>query len=38
LIDATISAANYRANAMALNAVGVQIDRGDERMPALRRR
>jgi 4-carboxymuconolactone decarboxylase len=38
LIDATISAANYRANAMALNALGVQIDPGDERMPALRRR
>ena len=38
LIDATISAANYRANAMALNAIGVQIDPSDERMPALRRR
>jgi 4-carboxymuconolactone decarboxylase len=38
LINATISAANYRANAMALNALGVQLDAGDERMPALQRR
>ncbi len=38
LIDATTSAANYRANAMALNTLGIQIDPGDERMPVLRRR
>jgi 4-carboxymuconolactone decarboxylase len=38
LINATITAANYRAISMALNALGVQVDPGDEGMPALRRR
>ena len=33
LLDATITAANYRMVSMALNAVGVQIEPGDERMP-----
>jgi alkylhydroperoxidase family enzyme len=33
LLDATITAANYRMVSMALNALGVQIDAGDERMP-----
>jgi hypothetical protein len=34
LLNATITAANYRMVSMALNAVGVQIEPGDERMPA----
>jgi 4-carboxymuconolactone decarboxylase len=33
LINATITAANYRMVSMALNALGVQIDPGDERFP-----
>jgi alkylhydroperoxidase family enzyme len=33
LLDATITAANYRMVSMALNAIGVQIEPGDERMP-----
>ena len=34
LLNATITAANYRMVSVALNALGVQIDPGDERMPA----
>lgn len=34
LMNATITAANYRMVSMALNALGVQIDPGDERFPA----
>ena len=33
LMNAAITAANYRMVSMALNAFGVQIDPGDERMP-----
>jgi alkylhydroperoxidase family enzyme len=33
LLNATVTAANYRMVSMALNALGVQIDPGDERMP-----
>src|SRR5450759_1150299 len=33
LMNAVISAANYRMVSMALNALGVQIDPGDERFP-----
>jgi len=33
LLNATITATNYRMVSMALNALGVQIDPGDERMP-----
>lgn len=32
LMNATVTAANYRMVSMALNALGVQIDPGDERM------
>jgi 4-carboxymuconolactone decarboxylase len=34
LLNATITAANYRMVSMALNALGVQLDPGDERIPA----
>jgi 4-carboxymuconolactone decarboxylase len=34
LMNTTITVANYRMVSMALNAFGVQIDPGDERMPA----
>jgi hypothetical protein len=34
LLNTAITAANYRMVSMALNAFGVQIDPGDERMPA----
>jgi hypothetical protein len=33
LMNATITAANYRMVSMALNALGVQIDPGEERFP-----
>jgi hypothetical protein len=37
-VNTAITAANYRMVSMALNAFGVQIDPGDERMPAQPRR
>ena len=36
LIDALITASNYRMVSMALNALGVQVDPGDERFPTRR--
>lgn len=35
LMNATITAANYRMVSMALNALGVQVDPGDEGFPAV---
>jgi hypothetical protein len=35
LLNAVITAANYRQVSMALNAFGVQLEPGDERFPAL---
>jgi hypothetical protein len=35
IINALITASNYRMVSMALNALGVQIDPGDERFPKL---
>jgi len=35
MIDATITAANYRMVSMALNLLGVQSNPGEEKLPAV---
>jgi hypothetical protein len=35
MIDATITTANYRMISMALNVLGVQVNPGEEKLPAV---